>query len=152
MRLAAFEPDIPQNLGAMIRIGACFSIPVDVIGPCGFPFSVKALRRAAMDYADIADITHHADWRAFRATVSGRIVLMTTRSQHCLWDVNLLPGDTLLMGSESSGVPDSVHNSADIRARIPVSPPARSLNVAVAAGIAVAEAARQTGGWTKPER
>lgn len=145
MRLAAFQPDIPQNLGAMIRLSACFGVPLDVIEPCGFPFSVRALRRSAMDYADLANITRHDDYDAFCTARSGRIVLMTTKSQQSLWEFNFCGGDILLMGRESAGVPDNVHNSADCRVSLPMISGARSLNVAMAAGIALAEGLRQTG-------
>ena len=146
MRLAAFEPDIPQNLGSMIRLGACFGVPIDVIEPCGFPFSVKSLRRSAMDYADHAEITRHADWGAFQAArnQAGRLVLLSTKSSESLWNFNFDSSDTLLFGRESAGVPDYVHAGADARVLIPMRPDLRSLNVATAAAIALAEALRQT--------
>lgn len=147
MRLAAFEPDIPQNLGGMIRLCACFGVPLDVIEPCGFPFSVRALKRAAMDYADQAEITHHDSWSDFEATRQGRLVLFTTKAQDSLWEFNFSKGDTLLMGRESAGVPDSVHNSADHRVCLPMAAGTRSLNVSMMAGIALAEALRQTDHW-----
>ncbi|QHQ35981.1 tRNA (cytidine(34)-2'-O)-methyltransferase [Algicella marina] len=144
LRLCAFQPDIAQNLGSMIRIGACFGVPVDVISPCGFPFSVKALRRSAMDYADIAEVVHHDSWDAFRAgRTPGRLVLMTTAADSDLWDFSFQAGDTLMMGRESAGVPPEVHAAADARVRVPMPGGGRSLNVAVTAGIAVAEAMRQ---------
>lgn len=147
MRLAAFQPDIPQNLGAMIRLCACFGVPLDVIEPCGFPFSVRALKRAAMDYADHAEIARHDSWSDYCATHAGRLVLLTTKAQVSLWEFNFHAGDTLLMGRESAGVPDSVHNSADHRICLPMDGTTRSLNVAMAAGIALSEALRQTGKW-----
>ena len=143
LRLAAFQPDIAQNLGGMIRLSACLDVPLDVIEPCGFPFSVKALRRAAMDYADIADITRHDSWDSFRGDTNGRLVLMTTVGATDLWDFTFQPGDVILMGRESAGVPDSVHSAADAHIRIPMPGGGRSLNVAMSAGIAVAEACRQ---------
>lgn len=143
-RLAAYQPDIAQNLGALIRIGACFGMPVDVISPCGFPFSVKALRRSAMDYAEIAEICHHDHWAAFREARAGaRLVLLTTQSAVPYWDFAFSPGDVLLFGRESAGVPEEIHGAADARLTIPIRPPARSLNVAVSAGIVAAEALRQ---------
>ncbi len=143
IRLAAFQPDIAQNLGAMIRLCACMNIPIDVIEPCGFPFSVKALRRSAMDYADKADIHHHPSWSAFQTASNGRTILLTTEGATDLYSFNFLPGDIILMGRESAGVPRDVHDSADARIRIPMPGGGRSLNVAMSAGIAVAEALRQ---------
>ncbi|MEO0914569.1 MAG: tRNA (cytidine(34)-2'-O)-methyltransferase [Pseudomonadota bacterium] len=147
LRLCAYQPDIAQNLGAMIRIGACFGVPVDVISPCGFPFSVKALRRSAMDYAEIAEVVHHDSWEAFRgARRAGRLVLMTTAADADLWSFRFAPGDVLVMGRESAGVPDDVHHACDARLRVPMLGGGRSLNVAVTAGIAVSEALRQLNG------
>ncbi len=144
VRIACYQPDIAQNLGAIIRIAACFDCPLDVIGPCGFPFSVKGLRRAAMDYADLARISHHVSWQAFCADrAAGRLVLLTTRGAAPLWSHDFAAGDTLLLGRESAGVPDEVHAAADARLLIPMPGGGRSLNVAVSAGIAVAEAQRQ---------
>lgn len=151
MRLAVYEPDIPQNLGAMIRLCACFGVPIDIIEPCGFPLSVRGLKRAAMDYADVAEITRHADWRAFQGTNMGRIVLLSTKSHDSLWDFNFVDGDTVLVGRESAGVPKDVHDYAECRVRLPMAAGARSLNVVTAAAITIAEALRQTKGWTKLE-
>jgi len=143
-RLAVYQPDIAQNLGNMIRTCACLGVPVDVIGPCGFPFSVKALRRAAMDYADIAQVVHHVDWDAFRAgRPAGRVVLLTTAGAAPLWDHAFAPDDIVMVGRESAGVPPDVHAAADVRVCLPQPGGGRSLNVAVAAGIALAEAQRQ---------
>lgn len=144
VRIACYQPDIAQNLGAIIRIAACFDCPLEVIGPCGFPFSVKGLRRAAMDYADLARITHHISWDAFCTDrAPGRLVLLTTRAATPLWRHEFAAGDTLLLGRESAGVPEAVHAAADTRLTIPMPGGGRSLNVAVSAGIAVAEAQRQ---------
>ena len=144
VRIACYQPDIAQNLGAIIRIAACFDCPLEVVGPCGFPFSVKGLRRTAMDYADLARITHHVSWDAFRADrAPGRLVLLTTRGATPLWAHVFAPDDTLLLGRESAGVPDEVHAAADARLTIPMPGGGRSLNVAVSAGIAAAEAQRQ---------
>lgn len=147
-RLAVHQPDIAPNLGAMIRIAACFGAPIDVIEPCGFPFSVKALRRAAMDYADLAEIRRHDGWEAFLAQrPPGRLALLTTQGAAPLWTHRFAPDDCLLVGRESAGAPPEVHAAADVRLFIPQQPPTRSLNVAVAAAIALAEAQRQLGGW-----
>ena len=144
LRISAYQPDIAQNLGAMIRLAACFSTPLDVIEPCGFPLSLKALRRTAMDYADIADITRHDDWTAFqRDRPAGRLVLLTTTGAQSLWETTFQPDDTLLMGRESAGVPPDVHAAADLRVAIPIDPRTRSLNLATAAATALAEAHRQ---------
>jgi tRNA (cytidine/uridine-2'-O-)-methyltransferase len=143
LRLAVFEPDIAQNLGTMIRLAACMDVPIDVIEPCGFPFSVKALRRSAMDYADLAKIEHHDDWAAFDGARSGRLVLLTTKGATSLWDTRFQFGDVVLMGRESAGVPEFVHQRADLRVAIPMPGGGRSLNVAVAAGMVLGEACRQ---------
>lgn len=143
LRLAAFQPDIAPNLGTMIRLCACLDVPLDVIEPCGFPFSVKALRRAAMDYADIADITRHVSWEAFNAQKTGRLVLLSTKAATPLWDFEFRQGDTIMVGRESAGVPDAVRDHADAAILIPMPGGGRSLNVAVSAGIALGEAVRQ---------
>ncbi len=127
----------------MIRLAACFDAGIDVIEPCGFPFSVKALRRSAMDYADIADITRHASWEAFQAQRTGRLILMTTKAASPLWDFNFRAGDTIMLGRESAGVPGEVAQACDARLLIPMPGGGRSLNVAVSAGIAIGEATRQ---------
>lgn len=144
VRLASFQPDIAQNLGGMIRLSACFGVPIDVIEPCGFPLSVKALRRSAMDYADIADIIRHDSWETYLDhKPEGRIILMTTEGATPLWDFTFQTGDTILMGRESAGAPPAVHYRADAAIIIPMPGGGRSLNVAMSAGIAVAEAVRQ---------
>lgn len=144
VRLASFQPDIAQNLGGMIRLSACFAVPIDVIEPCGFPFSVKALRRSAMDYADIADITRHDSWETYlNSKPRGRLILMTTEGATPLWNFKFQADDTILMGRESAGVPPEVHTRADAAIIIPMPGGGRSLNVAMSAGIAVAEAVRQ---------
>ncbi len=147
MRLALFEPDQAGNVGTLLRLGACLGVPVDVIEPCGFPWSDKALKRAGMDYAAMANVTRHADWAAFEARLAGRLALFTTAGAVRLPAARFEPGDTLLFGSESRGAPAAVHKRADLRVRIPQAGGTRSLNLAVAAGIGVAEALRQTGLW-----
>lgn len=144
MRLAAYQPDIAPNLGAMIRLSACFGVPLDIIEPCGFPLSIKTLKRAAMDYADIADLTRHDSWESFIAAPrTGRVVLMTTRAEQTLWDFEFQHDDTILMGRESAGVPDDVHDFVHARVKLPMFGQARSLNVAMSAGMAVSESLRQ---------
>ncbi|NOX73139.1 MAG: tRNA (cytidine(34)-2'-O)-methyltransferase [Alphaproteobacteria bacterium] len=147
MRLATYQPDIAPNLGAMIRICACFGVPMDIIEPCGFPLSIKALRRSAMDYGDIAEMTRHDSWDGFQAArASGRLVLLSTAANCDLWDFGFRPDDILMTGRESAGVPDAVHAVCDAHIRIPMPGGGRSLNVSVSAGIALAEALRQLRG------
>lgn len=147
MRLALFQPDQAGNVGAAMRLSACLGVPLDVIEPCGFPWGERAMRRAGMDYAEIANVTRHDDWEAFVERLPGRLVLLTTSGDVPLPEARFVTGDTLLIGSESAGTPLYVHQSAELRVRIPLAAGARSLNLAVAAGIALAEALRQTGGW-----
>lgn len=147
MRLALHRPDQAGNVGTIMRLCACLGVPLDLIEPLGFPWGDRALRRAGMDYAEIANVTRHADWATFEGTLTGRLVLFTTGGDARLPEARFEPGDTLLFGSESGGVPKEVHARADIRVRIPQAAGTRSLNLAVAAGIGVAEALRQTGLW-----
>jgi tRNA (cytidine/uridine-2'-O-)-methyltransferase len=147
MRLALYQPDQPGNVGAILRLGACLGVPVDVIMPCGFPFSDRGLKRAGMDYAEIAVVTRHAHWDAFEARLESRLVLFTTDGDTALPEAAFAPDDILLFGSESGGVPAAVHDRAALRVRIPQAPGTRSLNLAVAAGIGLAEALRQTHNW-----
>ena len=148
MRLALFQPDQAGNVGTILRTAACLRVPVDIIEPTGFPWSDRALRRAGMDYAELAELRRHADWDAFAAKLEGRLVLLTTHGgARPLDQARFRPGDVLLMGSESAGVPPPVHAGADLRVRIPQAAGTRSLNIAVAAGIALAEGLRQLNGW-----
>lgn len=147
MRLALYQPDIPQNTGTLIRMGACFGVGVDIIEPCGFLFSDKKLKRAGMDYLDLADVVRHPSWEAFlEARVGHRLALLTTRGAESYLDFIFRPDDILILGRESAGVPEDVHARAEARLRIPIL--ARSLNVALAGAIALSEALRQTGGLT----
>lgn len=147
MKLAVYQPDIAPNLGAMIRICACFDVVLEIIEPCGFPLSIKALRRAAMDYANLAQMRRHDSWETFRQDRGpGRLILLSTGARTSLWEFDFRVGDTLLMGRETAGVPRSVEDACDARLRIPMPGGGRSLNVAVSAGIALAEALRQTQG------
>jgi tRNA (cytidine/uridine-2'-O-)-methyltransferase len=148
MRLALFEPDQAGNVGTILRLAACLGVAIDVIEPCGFPWGDKALKRAGMDYAELAAVTRHADWAAFEAQLAGRLVLFTTAFGALpLPEARFVRGDTLLFGSESRGAPEDVHARAGLRVRIPQVAGTRSLNLAVAAGIGLAEALRQTGMW-----
>lgn len=148
MRLALYQPDQAGNVGTILRLAACLGVAVDVIEPCGFPWGDKALKRAGMDYVEIANVTRHPAWADFEARLAGRLVLFTTAAAAVrLPEARFEPGDTLLFGSESRGAPEAVHERADVRVRIPQVAGTRSLNLAVAAGIGVAEAIRQTGLW-----
>lgn len=147
MRAAFYQPDQPGNVGAIMRLGACLGVGIDIILPCGFPFSDRALRRAAMDYGPLGEVVRHADWESFERQVVGRIVLLSTKATATLPETRFQAGDTLLFGSESQGVPECVHARADVSVRIPQVEATRSLNIAVAAGIALGEALRQTDGW-----
>lgn len=146
MRLALFQPDIPQNTGAMLRLAACFGVGVDVIEPCGFIWDEPRMRRAGMDYLDAVDIRRHRSWEAYRAAPrGGRLVLLTTRGEQLYADFAFAAQDSLLLGRESAGVPAAVHDAADARLVVPIRPGMRSLNVAMTAAIVLAEALRQTG-------
>lgn len=146
MRIALYQPDIAGNVGAVLRTAACFAVPCDIIEPCGFAFSDRALKRSGMDYAAQAEFRRHADWESFLDTVQGaRLVLMSSKASTSLPSFRFEPGDIILMGSESSGAPAMVHDRADARICIPMAPGFRSLNISVSAGIALAEALRQTG-------
>ena len=147
MRIALYQPDQAGNVGTILRLAACLGVGLDLIEPCGFPYSDRALKRAGMDYVEIASVTRHPRWAEFEARLDGRLVLFTTSGAVRLPDARFEPGDTLLFGSESRGVPEEVHARAGLRVRIPLEQGTRSLNVAVAAGIGLAEALRQTGSW-----
>lgn len=148
MHLALYEPDIPQNLGAFIRLAACLAVPLHVIEPCGFPVDDKRIRRAAMDYYDLARFSRHASWDSFgRDRPAGRLVLLTTLGAQTFPDITFQSDDILLLGRESAGVPAAVHDAADVRVRIPLQAGARSLNVALAAAMVLSEALRQTRGF-----
>jgi len=145
MRLALFQPDIPQNVGACIRLSACFGVELHVIEPVGFRFDDRAMKRAALDYGPLGHMTRHADWDAFqRDRGPGRLVLFTTKGAERLDEFVFEPDDTLLFGRETAGAPDFVHAAADARVFIPIRPEARSLNLSVSAGIGLFEALRQT--------
>jgi tRNA (cytidine/uridine-2'-O-)-methyltransferase len=146
MRIALYQPEIPGNVGAILRLAACFSVDVDIIEPCGFIFSDARMKRAGMDYIDHVTIARHVDWESFAAQAKGRIVLLSSKAQTRLDRFSFAPDDILLMGQESAGVPDAVRDACAARVRIPLNPAVRSLNISVATGIALAEGLRQTGG------
>ena len=148
MRLALYEPDIPQNAGSLMRLGACLGVGVDIIEPCGFLLSDRNFRRAGMDYLAHADIRRHESWARFRdnfsANASGRLILLTTGGDRPYSDFAFAAEDTLMVGRESAGVPEAVHEAAFARLVIPLRPGLRSLNVAQAAAMVLGEALRQT--------
>lgn len=151
MRLALFQPDIPQNTGTLLRLGACLDLPIDIIEPCGFMFNEKAMKRAGMDYLEMVSYKRHNSWLDFLQYRSehmeeyGRIVLLTTHASVLYTDFKFQKNDIILMGRESAGVPEAVHQEADARLLIPMNAKARSINVAVSAVMVVGEALRQTG-------
>jgi tRNA (cytidine/uridine-2'-O-)-methyltransferase len=145
MRLALYQPDIAPNAGAMLRLCACLGVAADIIEPCGFVWSDAKLKRAGMDYLEHVELRRHLSWEAYCAARGpGRLVLLTTHGGIALPDFAFERGDTLLVGRESAGVPAEVHAAADARLVIPMAPGARSLNVALAAAMALGEALRQT--------
>ena len=153
MRIAIYEPDIPQNAGTILRLAACLGVEAHIIEPAGFPVTDRAFRRAGMDYLDQVTIVRHASWDAFetwRREARSRLLLLTTRATLPYVDYTYVAGDVLLLGRESAGVPQKVHEAADARLLIPMRPGLRSLNVAMAGAMVMGEALRQTGGFAAP--
>src|SRR5205823_1799207 len=151
IRIALYEPDIPQNTGTILRLAACLGVEAHIIGPAGFPTTDRAFRRAGMDYLDQVALVRHDGWAAFEAwrrACGAALVLFTTRAGTSYLDRAYKRDDVLLFGRESAGVPDAVHAAADARLLIPMREGLRSLNVAVAAAMALGEALRQTGGFS----
>ena len=150
MRLALFQPDIPQNTGTLLRLGACLDLPIDIIEPCGFIFNERAMKRAGMDYLNLANYRRHNSWQDFleyreqHPEEYGRLILMTTKASIPYTDFKFESNDIILMGRESAGVPDSIHQMVDSRLIIPMNQNARSINVAVSAVMVIGEALRQT--------
>ena len=154
LRLALYQPDIPQNCGTLLRLAACVGIALDIIEPCGFVLSDARLKRAGMDYLPRAAMLRHSSWEAFRRrqTASGRrLVLLTTKGETAYTEFAFRPDDLLMVGRESAGVPEDVAAAADARLVIPLKAGLRSLNVAVAASMVLGEALRQTGGFPGPD-
>lgn len=150
MRIALYQPDIPQNTGTILRLAACLSVDVDVILPAGFDLTDRALRRAGLDYLEHVRLTRHAGWESFLASTRDaghRIVLLTTKAEQRHVDFSYHARDVLLLGRETSGVPEHVHAACDARVVIPMIAGVRSLNVAVAAAMVMGEALRQTDGY-----
>jgi tRNA (cytidine/uridine-2'-O-)-methyltransferase len=153
IRLALFQPDIPQNTGTMLRMAACLGVPVEIIEPAGFDVSDRNFRRSGMDYLDQVAIARHASWtrfEAWRQEAKLRLVLATTKAALPYTDFTFRPGDIVLVGRESAGVPDEVHGAADARVVIPMNQGLRSLNIAVSAAMILGEALRQTGAFRLP--
>lgn len=152
MRLALFEPDIPQNTGTLMRLCACLNVPLDIIEPCGFILSDKNLKRAGMDYIEHLDMTKHLNWEAFKAASTGkrpkgRLVLLSTKASESFVDFKFQTDDVLIAGRESAGVPEHVHQECAARVFVPMKSGMRSLNVALASAIVLGEALRQTKGY-----
>lgn len=150
MRLALFQPDIPQNTGTLLRLGACLDVALDIIEPCGFIFNEKAMRRAGMDYLEQVSYRRHNSWQDFLAFRQehpeeyGRLVLMTTHASNPYTEFSFAKNDIILMGRESAGVPQEVHKTVDARLLIPMNKNARSINMAVSAAMVLGEGLRQT--------
>jgi tRNA (cytidine/uridine-2'-O-)-methyltransferase len=149
MQLALYQPDIPQNTGTILRMAACLGVGVEIIGPCGFDLSDRALRRAGLDYLDVAELQTHINFAAFddwRRREGLRLVLATTQAERPYTELRYRQGDVLMLGRESAGVPEDVHRVVDEEVRIPMREGMRSLNVALAGAMIIGEALRQTGG------
>lgn len=147
MQIALYEPDIPQNVGTIIRLTACLNVTLHIIEPCGFPFSTKGLRRSAMDYINLASIKQHKNWQYFSLDCKEnnlRKILLTTKTKNNYFDFSFQKNDVLLLGRESAGVPNFVNEECDAMVTIPMQEGARSLNVAISAGMVLGEALKQT--------
>ncbi|MBN34526.1 MAG: tRNA methyltransferase [Rhodospirillaceae bacterium] len=150
MRIALYQPDIPQNTGTILRLAACLGVSVDIIEPAGFQLGDTRFRRALMDYTDHLDLTRHDSWEQFLETTGNRrLVLLTTKGATSLYSSSLLSDDVFLFGRESAGVPDLVHARADLRVTIPMAPGLRSINVAMATAMTMSEALRQSGAFSE---
>jgi tRNA (cytidine/uridine-2'-O-)-methyltransferase len=150
MRIALYEPDIPQNTGTILRLAACLGVEAHIIEPTGFPSSDRAFRRAGMDYLDQVSLRRHTSWTAFdawRHSEKLRLLLFTTAAETSYLDFGYGQDDILMFGRESAGVPEPVHRSADVRLKIPMQSGLRSINVAMTAAMALGEALRQTKGF-----
>ena len=145
MRIALFEPEIAGNVGAIMRLGACMGVPIDLIEPMGFEWDDKRVRRTAMDYIDHVDVSRHGSFDAFRQATPGRLVLFTTKGDASPYEFRFEADDLLLFGKESGGVPAEVAAASDAKLRIPSRGDVRSFNLAMAAALALGEALRQTG-------
>jgi len=147
MRIALYQPDIPQNTGNIFRLGACLGVPVDIIEPTGFIFDDKKFKRSAMDYIDHIDYKRHIDWEHFYDWIKEnkfRLILMTTKSQESLYNFKFHPSDILLFGRESAGVPENIHEIVDHRLTIPMKEGVRSINLSSSVALVLGESLRQT--------
>lgn len=148
MNIAMYQPDIPQNLGAMIRLCACLNVGLEIIEPCGFPWNDKKIRQSAMDYYDQLCLKKHSSWQSFvESTPQRRIVLLTTKASQAYTSFTFETSDVLLLGQESSGVPQDIHDTAFARVAIPMHKHLRSLNIVNASAMVLGEALRQTKGF-----
>ncbi|MDT7933003.1 MAG: TrmH family RNA methyltransferase [Sphingomonadaceae bacterium] len=147
IRLALIEPDMPGNVGTLIRLSACLGVPLDVVEPCGFPWGEARMRRAGLDYLPRAALTRHRSFQAFSDRVAGRLIFAETDAETPYTAFAFAPGDVLMLGSEGPGVPPHARAAAAAGVRVPLRPGLRSLNVAVAAAMILGEALRQTGGF-----
>ncbi|WP_373089503.1 tRNA (cytidine(34)-2'-O)-methyltransferase [Sneathiella sp.] len=151
MRLALYQPDIAPNVGTLLRLGACLGISVDIIEPCGFPFGARDLKRAVMDYADNVEVQRHISWEKFLETTDRkRLILLSTKAAVPYTEFHFRESDILILGRESAGVPETIHNLADHRLLIPMTTGMRSINVALAAAMVTGEALRQVAGFPVP--
>ena len=144
MRLCLYQPEIAGNVGAVMRLGACFGVPIDLIEPMGFEWDDKRVRRTAMDYIDHVEVIRHPSFNAFRRGVPGRLILFTTKAERSPYDFAFQSDDVLMFGQESAGVPSEIATASDARLRIPIRPEVRSFNLATSAALALGEALRQT--------
>jgi tRNA (cytidine/uridine-2'-O-)-methyltransferase len=152
MRIALYEPDIPQNTGTILRLAACLGVEAHIVEPAGFPVTDRAFRRAGMDYLDQVTIVRHTSFAAFeewRRAAGARLVLFSTAADASYLDHAFRPDDVLMFGRESAGVPEPVHRTAEARLKVPMRPGLRSINVAMAAAMALGEAMRQTTAFPK---
>jgi len=141
--LALYQPDIPQNVGAAMRLCACLDVDLHIIEPCGFPWNERKIRQSGMDYMEHVQLRRHAGWEAFSAARKGRLLLLTAHGDTPYWNIKFRSDDILLAGRESAGVPETIHEAADARLLIPMTPPARSLNIVNACAITLGEMKRQ---------
>ena len=147
MRIALYQPDIPQNTGNIFRLGACLGVPVDIIEPTGFIFDDKKFKRSSMDYINYTDYKRHDDWEHFYKWIQEnklRLILLTTKSNKSLYNFEFLPSDILLFGRESAGVPENIHKMVDYRLTIPMQDRVRSINLSSSVALVLGEGLRQT--------
>jgi tRNA (cytidine/uridine-2'-O-)-methyltransferase len=149
MRIALYQPDIPQNTGTILRLAACLGVPVDVIGPTGFDMTERSLRRAGLDYLDHVTLVRHESFETFNSVRTGRLILLSSHAVQEHHAFQFADDDILLLGRESAGAPEEVHAASEARIRIPMMPNLRSLNIAVATALVLGEALRQTNGFPR---